>query len=1058
MARYVLPVVGAAIGFFVGGPTGAAWGWQIGAAAGSIIDPQTIKGPGVGDIAQQTSQAGVPRPIVFGTSQPISGNVIASSEPNIVKNKQSAGKGGPKVETESVYRTYAIRICEGPVDGVLRVWRNNVLVYDARPDGDLDAESNAKFLETARLFLGTFDQLPAPDLEAVFGVGTTPAHRGTCYLVMANEDLTDLRGAIPQWQFQVTKGARVPVVAQGILWPWMGGEVTDPRNPQGRYTYSTNDTGGFRAETGGGPWCTGLGDDVVGAADFESLAEAIDALGEEIGRNYIGVPFAYSSSAHLNLTHNFSIPPTAISVNSKPQTTSYQRWNWLHHAVQGEDPQFVGGSISGADADLLLDVAVPTGTRVWFTPTAAALWTGWPNAFIARKNITAQDPPYQFGTQAITGGIGPTCGGTSSAYVPASVRVELQPGPPTPSAVRITGTFRALRTYINAGGTAQGEPQRFPVGPVVEESDPRYDSQAFWEAEYAAALDNNVDNVDPGWTYGVEYPNAQDWAYFYYDSVDAETIPVTDIIEAICARVGMDPEDFDASQLVDLHCYGLTVTNQYPAYTALQALGQVFMFDGANVGGNLKFVLRGGDTVANVPATDFVDDQEENFEGSQRQDSIAVPRVMHLNYFDIRGGLATDKQSSERPGDRRAVGEQSLSSAVIMDANQAARVVAIQHKVGIEELRGERKFALPDSYIALTAADPIFAEWEGATYRLRLTSMDVMDGLQQYTAVHDRQSNYTSNVEGIPAVPQTPPPSSVVGPTLLELMDIHILRDADDNVGLMFYGAVSGVEPAWQGALIELSLDGGANYIDSVSTSVGAVIGELVTGLADHPAAIPDETNTVRVQVLTPEAELLESTLEGMLNRENLALIGDEMVNFADVDEVSPGVWDVSFMLRGRKGTDTAAHVAGDRFILLDRPLFRVIPANLSDVGRTFTFRATSFGGTVADATIVSLIFTGRSQIERAVGYLAAHRDGTDMVVTWQGVGRLGGGALVAHGARFAGYRVTYDDGVNPAIVVDTDDEFHTQDVSGLGAPIMISVQQLNDLMGAGPAAEVLIP
>ncbi len=200
--RQVLGVVGAVVGAYFGSPQ---LGYAIGSAIGGAVDPEVIRGPSIGDLIEQTSSEGGPRPIVFALSQPMSGNVIAQGLPRIVKKKKSQGKGGPKVETESVYRTYAVGVCEGPIGGFARIWRNGTLVYDAREGATADQNAeNLKFLETARFFLGTFDQEPSPDLEALFGVGTTPAHRGTAYMVMADEDLTDLRGAIPQWTFQVT--------------------------------------------------------------------------------------------------------------------------------------------------------------------------------------------------------------------------------------------------------------------------------------------------------------------------------------------------------------------------------------------------------------------------------------------------------------------------------------------------------------------------------------------------------------------------------------------------------------------------------------------------------------------------------------------------------------------------------------------------------------------------------------------------------------------------------------------------------------------------------------
>lgn len=206
MAQQVLGGIGAAIGYVYGGPTGAQYGWMIGSAIGGAIDPQVIQGPRIADIAQQTAQEGVPRPIIFGLSPPIAGNIIATGQPVIVKRKESQGKGGPKVETESVFRTYAIGVCEGPIHAFVRVWRNGMLVYDVRSDSLLTTEENNLFLEKARFFLGTYEQLPSPDLEILFGLGVTPAHQGTAYMVMADEDLTDMRGAIPQWMFQVGRG------------------------------------------------------------------------------------------------------------------------------------------------------------------------------------------------------------------------------------------------------------------------------------------------------------------------------------------------------------------------------------------------------------------------------------------------------------------------------------------------------------------------------------------------------------------------------------------------------------------------------------------------------------------------------------------------------------------------------------------------------------------------------------------------------------------------------------------------------------------------------------
>jgi len=212
MAQIVMGAVGAVAGFFIGGPTGAMIGFNIGASLGASMEDVSVQGNKIGDIAAQTSKEGVVRPIVWGRVRPIGGNLIATSAPDIVKTKhKSGGKGGgggTTTTTESVYRTYAIRVCEGPITGFVRIWRNNELVYDARGNA-WGNENNPAFLGVATLYLGGWDQMPDPSLEGIFGSGNVPPHRGTAYIVMNHELLDDTGGAVPQWIFEVERSEGV---------------------------------------------------------------------------------------------------------------------------------------------------------------------------------------------------------------------------------------------------------------------------------------------------------------------------------------------------------------------------------------------------------------------------------------------------------------------------------------------------------------------------------------------------------------------------------------------------------------------------------------------------------------------------------------------------------------------------------------------------------------------------------------------------------------------------------------------------------------------------------
>ena len=167
-------------------------------------------GAKLGELSSQTAKESEPRAIVWGRVRPIGGNLIHCQTPikrMVKETTQSAGKGGSSKKTtkvEHVFRTYAIGVCEAPITAYARIWRNNKLVFDGRGNA-WGAANNGVFLKAYRLYLGGWDQMPSPDLEAIWGVGNVPAYRGTAYLVALDEDLTDMSGAVPQWLFEVER-------------------------------------------------------------------------------------------------------------------------------------------------------------------------------------------------------------------------------------------------------------------------------------------------------------------------------------------------------------------------------------------------------------------------------------------------------------------------------------------------------------------------------------------------------------------------------------------------------------------------------------------------------------------------------------------------------------------------------------------------------------------------------------------------------------------------------------------------------------------------------------
>ncbi len=513
---------------------------------------------------------------------------------------------------------------------------------------------------------------------------------------------------------------------------------------------------------------------------------------------------------------------------------------------------------------------------------------------------------------------------------------------------------------------------------------------------------------------------------------------VGSVVQDIADRAGI-PYDRIQTDVLEGYVEGFSTTSAHSAASAIESLSAIFLFDPANYGGVLNFIPRGGNAVATIEVDDLIDDGEE-LERSTRRDGITVPRVINLQYYDTDGGLTADKQTSDRSLDSRSKSENTTETTVIMRADDAAKAAVISHKVAIEEQRGEVRFSLPDSWLHLTTADVIMFRGD----RLRIIECEIDDGQQNYKAIYDRASAYESEIQGVPIDQPSEPPGLVIGESRMEFIDSHILSSSDDTLG--YYVAVSSLTLSWSGAVVEISKDGGANWIDSDSTTSNAIMGSLTASLPAHTHWYRDDVNTLSVELLREDMELLPATMTEMMNRANLAIIGNELINFSGAVQTGPKTWELSGLLRGRKGSAAVSHTAGERFVLLDSLSLAFVEAELFELNRDLTFRVVSFG--LTDGPVTNVTFLGRSQIERQPAYIRTRRDGSNIIVSWQGVGRLGGGSSVAMGAYFTGFRVSLG-----ATTVDTT----ARTVTIPYTAGTLSVRQLNSITGPGPAATVSV-
>jgi hypothetical protein len=104
-------------------------------------------------------------------------------------------------------------------------------------------------------------------------------------------------------------------------------------------------------------------------------------------------------------------------------------------------------------------------------------------------------------------------------------------------------------------------------------------------------------------------------------------------------------------------------------------------------------------------------------------------------------------------------------------------------------------------------------------------------------------------------------------------------------------------------------------------------MGTAVTALPPAGSALFDRMNVVEIELLHTGMELEGRDQQALAAGANLALIGEELVQFGGVEPLAPRRFRLSQLLRGRRGTEWAAgaHQVGESFALIEPASLRAI-------------------------------------------------------------------------------------------------------------------------------------
>lgn len=970
-------LIGGAVGFFFGGPMGA----QIGIMVGGLIDPPkgpTVEGPRLNDLSVQTSTYGAPIPRIYGTIA-THGNVFWLENDRlreVTKKNKQGGKGGSSqtVKTYEYFATFAVGLCEGPIDGVRRIWVGSKLIYDAGSDNIEEIIASNQAARGFRVYRGAEDQAPDPRMQADRGVTNTPAYTGMAYIVFYDFPLADYGNSLMAAQvkcevvsdadYQTRLLASYAPGQAGQLWHGVfNPDVDIPFCKRYRSFSSGEITVQTISQSGlteirlnpGGTWNFGSN-----AAPVYGLCDAVFVRPNypSMGPVVVVAVGPYSSS---DADYGYLIFPHPALVYSGINRTSgwefsFDRFNSVLYtlAISGSGSRRIfrltlNGQTNSSPQDVVVDSFSKDGDRV-YAINSETIYT-----LDANSLGLINSSSYSYGGSYSAGG--------SRVYVENGLLWLIPNSSSSPLECFNPETGSKIASYS-------------------------IDTQGF------ASSAGGFGFVRDGLLYAF-------WAHsplmvFQLESQQSYDAKLPDILVAESTRSDILKQNDVSTSGIIQDVRGYRVARPGTLRSAIEPLQAAWPFDVVQRGYQVAFRRRGGASVATIPASKLgARSAGAAFERrlvEQREMALQLPSALQLSYLDVAREYDNGEQRAERFRDGHP-NQRDLELPIAFTANEAAQTAEVLlHLWWLE--RTDAEFELPPEYLGLEPADVITVVGEWGEYELRLVEINYLPtGVMACKAKFNSASVYESDAEG-ESGDSSGQSVTLSGPSEYELIDAPVLRDELNAPGYLV--SMCGYTSGWPGGVLFRTTDEGQTWSDLQGFVQPVTMGTARNSIGAWEFGVIDPSSRLQLDLIAGE---LESVSEiAMLNGANYFAYGRdgrwEVVAAQTCEQQADGSWIMSDMLRGRFGTEWAAslHQAGDRVVLLTDPDIAFVSAALDSIGLEKGYRGITADRTIDSDTTRNWTYQGANLRPLSPVYLNGHRaSNNDWSLSWIRRTRVGG-------------------------------------------------------------------
>lgn len=981
-------LAGAVVGFFVGGPTGAVYGAQIGIMAGGYLDPP--KGPHsevgrLNDTAQQTAAYGVEIPHGF-ASHAYSGNCfwiendslreVATDETQGAKG----GGGGATVTTYTYYGTAAFslrKLLPGQTVALRRLWLGGKLFYDAGSD-DYGAiiESNAR-AQYFTFYNGSSSQMPDDRMQATLGAGNVPAWRGLAYIVFKDLPLEDYGNSIVGLQVKAELVDASYTATTSTL------AVFEKPDPTYNFEMSV---------------ARFLPDKVIRTNLIQTVdLELISTQTQEA--HYTGPAME---------THRAPLPPYADSWYTSKRSIFFLQSDEDCLLIQMYDDP-------GSSRLVKFDSDGNTLFETGYVSTAIM-------PFPMMRGITDRGKTYIWddGTKIYQVGGDTVIDSTATTYdcnfAGASENYIFAVSKAVASATIYKidrSTLSTVATYsaaINATTmliSVESDDVFYTLANTGASNRPVYR----WENGIASdtglrysglfdPLNIRLHAISPSLVYVLSTNNSTyiSTLYALHMAMAAGSAPLSDVIESECLRSKLlTSADIDVSSISDT-VRGYQVRQAGSPRAALEPLQAVWPFDVIPSGYQIKFVPRGGSSVATIASGELDARRSGEAPGVRIERTIEMdsqlPQRVVVEYVDGDREYAAGPPGISFRKNTDTAATRNLSLSVVMTADEAAGVAEMLLRMYWIE-RDTVSFTAPPTRRGIEAGDVVTITDDNASFDVRLTEAEYLPDSRIRCTGRFAAAAVYSPVQLGQAGQSVSTPLTMVGDSIAVPLDVPCMVSSQNTYG--YPVAMAGYLAGWPGGTLVKSDDLGQTWSAVEGFQMPAsIIGFALNSITSVQTRFKDSTKTLNTNFYG-DATLSSVTELQMFNGANHFAYGVdgrwEICAAQNCVQQSDGSWILSDMLHGRFGTEWAIplHLPYDQIVLLDQNTVHFIASNLQSIGADKLLRAVTKGRRIDQASDLAFSYDAVNLTPLSPCDLNGHRHPTtgDWTISWTPRSRL---------------------------------------------------------------------